>query len=208
MSAFEPMECQNHANCGDYCETEREREMVLCGDCLDSFDQRQADLAELKTLRTANQRLEGEYSKLLESHVLDAETIHRLEGEVARLRADAGRFIALVDAKLSLDVRTLCVVVERDVYNKDDAPIVRHFQNDADQRLYATREAIDAALRGNGGAATEDCADVYTKMAASVLHVPISQVTEAQRRAVKSVYYTLHFPPAVHTTREVDGGTT
>jgi reverse gyrase len=67
MSAFEPMECQNHANCGDYCETEREREMVLCEDCLDSFDQRQADLAELKTIRTANQRLEGEVKALREA---------------------------------------------------------------------------------------------------------------------------------------------
>lgn len=48
---LEELECQNHANCGDYCETEREREMVLCEDCLDSFDQRQRDQAELKTLR-------------------------------------------------------------------------------------------------------------------------------------------------------------
>jgi hypothetical protein len=84
---------------------------------------------ERDTLRTANQRLEGENK---------------------RLRADAERFVALVGAKLSLDVRTLCVVVERDAYNKDDAPIVRHFQNDADLRLDATRDAIDAALL-NGG---------------------------------------------------------
>ncbi len=66
MSEVE-MECQNHANCGDYCETEREREMVLCEDCLDSFDQRQADLAELKALRTANQRLEGDVARLWEA---------------------------------------------------------------------------------------------------------------------------------------------
>lgn len=57
MSVFEEMECQNHANCGDYCETEREREMVLCEDCLDSFDQRQADLAELKKLRVEVTRM-------------------------------------------------------------------------------------------------------------------------------------------------------
>jgi hypothetical protein len=79
----------------------------------------------------------------------DAERL-RLEGEVARLRADAERFVALVGAKISLDVRYLCVVVERNTYNKDGAPIVRHFQDDADLRLDATRDAIDAALGGSG----------------------------------------------------------
>lgn len=89
--------------------------------------------SDYDTLRTANQRLEG---------------------EVARLRADADRFIALVAAKLSVDVRTLFVVVEGDVYNKDCAPIVRHCQNDAGQRLNAAREAIDAALSTANGEVT------------------------------------------------------
>ena len=52
------------------------------------------------------------------------------------------------------------------------------------------------------GAATEDCADVYTKKAVEVFHAPISQVTEAQRRAAKSVYYALYFPGSgTHTAR-------
>lgn len=45
------IECQNHANCGDYCETPREIEMVLCEDCLDSYDMRERERIELKTLR-------------------------------------------------------------------------------------------------------------------------------------------------------------
>ncbi len=52
MSEQEELECQNHANCGEYCYTQREREMVLCEDCLDSFEQRQRDYKELEVLRT------------------------------------------------------------------------------------------------------------------------------------------------------------
>lgn len=34
----EPMECQHHANCGDFCITERERSFALCENCLDAVD--------------------------------------------------------------------------------------------------------------------------------------------------------------------------
>ena len=55
----EELECQNHANCGDYCETQREREMVLCEDCLASFDLRESEQAELKSLRVEVARLKA-----------------------------------------------------------------------------------------------------------------------------------------------------
>jgi reverse gyrase len=83
MSAFEDMECQNHANCGDYCETEREREMVLCEDCLDSFDQRQADLAELTRLREQLERW----------HALDL----KRDAEVVKLKAAAEKAGHLIE---------------------------------------------------------------------------------------------------------------
>lgn len=97
-------------------------------------DQHDRDSAELRklcaerdTLRTANQRLEGEYSKLLESHVLDAETIHRLEGEVARLREALELWLADYDEVAA-------------------NPNFEPFPHVA-ERVAKTR----AALRGNGG---------------------------------------------------------
>ncbi len=33
---MEPMECQYNNNCGGWCETDEEREMNLCADCLDA----------------------------------------------------------------------------------------------------------------------------------------------------------------------------
>lgn len=49
----EEIECQNHANCGDYCETPREIAMVLCEDCLDGYDMRERERIELKHLRAS-----------------------------------------------------------------------------------------------------------------------------------------------------------
>lgn len=59
MSEQEELECQNHANCGEYCYTKREREMVLCEDCLDSFDQGRRDYEELKALRNRSAALQS-----------------------------------------------------------------------------------------------------------------------------------------------------
>ncbi len=57
------IECQNHANCGDYCETPREIAMVLCEDCLDSYDMRERERIELKALREENAELRAALSK-------------------------------------------------------------------------------------------------------------------------------------------------
>lgn len=83
---LEDLECQNHANCGDYCETEREREMVLCEDCLDSFDQRQSDLAEIKSLRATNQRLREALTEIRKTSI-----VHRY----AKIQALAMREVAV-----------------------------------------------------------------------------------------------------------------
>jgi hypothetical protein len=89
--------------------------------------------ADRDTLRTANQRLEGEYSKLLESNVLDAETIDRLEGEVARLRE------ALNTAKYRIE--------QGRVWNGMGWSLTGLHPHGQQKAL----DAIDAALRGNGG---------------------------------------------------------
>lgn len=48
---METMECQHHGNCGGWCETDEEREMCLCFDCLDAYhddEERQKHVVELE----------------------------------------------------------------------------------------------------------------------------------------------------------------
>jgi len=47
------MKCQNHTNCGDYCETTAEISAHMCGNCLESDKQREDDLKNLVELRLA-----------------------------------------------------------------------------------------------------------------------------------------------------------
>lgn len=88
------LECQNHANCGDYCNTPREREMVLCEGCLDSYDMQQSDQEELCTLRTQvaelraeNERkqrtidgMNAEHWKLVQAHASRAKDLEAARG--------------------------------------------------------------------------------------------------------------------------------
>ena len=47
----EENECMNHRSCGDYCETDDEREMGLCEHCLAAQRERDADDASMAELR-------------------------------------------------------------------------------------------------------------------------------------------------------------
>jgi hypothetical protein len=83
-------------------------------------------------LRAANQRLEGEYSKLLESHVLDGETIHRLEGEVKALREALEQ-------------------IEQDDWQSSQTATDFAISQTKGLLISRMKQTARAALRGNGG---------------------------------------------------------
>ena len=93
------IECQNHANCGDYCETPREIEMVLCEDCLDSYDMRERERVELKALRASVPELVEALTKCVAS-------LDQLLPYLAKVPADIGLLNdALISARAALSAQ-------------------------------------------------------------------------------------------------------
>lgn len=112
--------CQNNANCGDYCITPREREMMLCEGCLDSYDQQQADQEELRTLRAENGRLRQQLAQsdaaLRESRANDMASMRTLEaarGLLAQLRGMINCTVENDTDKMPVWISTKHPVIER-----------------------------------------------------------------------------------------------
>lgn len=97
-------------------------------------------LAERDTLRTANQRLEEDYKEAVADGMEAARQIHRLEVEVARLKADSERYQFLKE-NCQQDV---------DGY-KNETPVLVHALSHIPEWRNRIDETIDAALAGDGG---------------------------------------------------------
>jgi len=83
------MKCQNHTNCGDYCETAAEISVHMCGNCLESDKQREDDVKNLVELSLAMDliRSAAGLSENLTAHEVAckvAERLAHLDNETSR----------------------------------------------------------------------------------------------------------------------------
>ena len=106
------LECQNHANCGDYCNKPREREMVLCESCLDSYDQQQAYQEELRTLRAEAEALWSTYIALVDKLGIDTEKAKTADGKPSDVIVSYVEALRAENARLRQATQELSVSAE------------------------------------------------------------------------------------------------
>jgi hypothetical protein len=102
-------ECQHHANCGGYCETPEEIANALCQDCLEADRERDAEAAELKSLRAAMARIStAAGAGGTPSEVADAVTLTLSRRVATRKELTSGRDHLTTDGDFQSDKYTWC----------------------------------------------------------------------------------------------------